>query len=118
MHARYLIPALMCLASTIHAQAANQAILTWNPVTADTDGNPVTGVQYNVWQGLRGAAKSKATTTSAVTLTIGSGLSSGSAYCWQVSAFTATNPESALSAEACKQFPPAPAASPSALTVQ
>jgi hypothetical protein len=98
--------------------AADQAVLTWTGVSVDVNNNPVTGVTYNVYQGVKGATKVKVGNTSATTYTANLTQASGTTYCWQVSALTATNPESALSTEACKTFPAAQMATPTTLTVQ
>lgn len=100
------------------ALAANQAVLSWGAVTKDVEGNAITGVTYNLYQGVQGQPKVKTgTPQSATTATISSGLTSGRTYCWQVSA-SANGVEGALSNEACKSFPPAAPEAPASLTAQ
>lgn len=78
------------------------AVLTWTAVTKDTDGNALTGVTYNIYQGPRGSGKQKVATGitsltyTAVALPVGE-------TCWRVSA-SANALEGGASAEGCKSF--------------
>jgi len=88
------------------AMAANTAVLTWDYTSNDpANDNPT----YQVYQGLQGQPKAAGPTTTAKTLTINTGLVSGKTYCWAVTAVVGAN-ESSPSGEACKTFPPGPAA--------
>jgi hypothetical protein len=102
------ICALLALVA-LNASAANQAVLSWNPPTTFADGTPISGIlTYNAYQGVKGQPKVKVTLASVLptTLTVASGLQSGTTYCWAVTALIGTN-ESDQSIEACKTFPPA-----------
>ena len=105
---RRLLPLLLCLfAASVFA--ANQATLTW---TYDTVTWPT--VTFNVYQGPQGQPKAKVLTgVTPLTATINTGLISGSAYCWEVTAVVGSS-ETGPSNEACKTFPP----NPSSLTVK
>jgi len=88
------------VASTSHAQAANQASLSWSAPTTYSDGSPLTGtLTYTVYQGPQGGTKAKVSSTATTTYTVSSGLTQGTTVCWQVSA-TLNGQESALSNEA------------------
>ena len=91
------------------AFAANTATITFQAPTARTDGTAPTGaISYNVYQGVKGQAKTKVGTITTTTGQITNGLLGGVEYCWQVTAQEAGAPESAMSNEACKAFPLAP----------
>lgn len=94
----------------VSAFAANTATITFSAPTTRTDGSSISGaLTYEVYQGLKGAAKVKVATISSTTSTISTGLVSGNEYCWDVVAVEAANPApSAHSAEACKAFALAP----------
>ena len=102
--------AIFILAMTAaYAQTANTATISFNAPTARVDGSPITGaLTYKVYQGTAGQAKAVVGTISTTTSTITTGLLGGTTYCWQVSALEGGANESALSAEACKTFPPSP----------
>ena len=97
--------ALLALASA-PVFAANQATIKFNAPTKYEDGSTIatgTTITYNLYQGLKGAAKTKVgTVVSGSTVT--TGLQSGSDYCWQVTAVI-NGMESDKSNEACKAFP-------------
>lgn len=91
--------------ATSHAQTARTAVITFAAPTARTDGSTITGaLSYEVWQGLKGAAKGKAGTINNTTTTISTGLQGGREYCWYVIAVEAGGGSSAPSNEACKAF--------------
>lgn len=114
-----LAPILVLISLGALAATPNQAVLSWTAPTTYSDGTPVTDpITYTVYQGLQGQPKAKGPTgITATTVTISTGLLSGRTYCWAVTAATATSPESAPSAEACKTFPPAAPEAPANLTV-
>lgn len=96
------------LAGPAAAQAANTATITFTAPTALADGSaiPVGSVlSYNVYQGEKGAAKTKVATISASPGSVTTGLSTGKAYCFQLSAVL-NGLEGAQSNEACKSFVP------------
>lgn len=74
--------------------------------TMFTDGDPITTtVSYEIYQGLKGAPKSKVGTISTTTATVSTGLLAGKEYCWHVVAVVAGYPPSDPSGEKCKSFP-------------
>lgn len=105
-----LFLALAFLSVFASAQAAPTATITFSPPTAYADGTPIaagTVLSYNLYQGEKGAAKTKVGSVTSPT-TVTTGLQVGKSYCWAVSA-VANAVEGALSDEACKSFPfPAP----------
>lgn len=112
---RLFLFSLVLLAGVVSAQTPRQALLTWTPVTTTVDGDAVSGpVSYKVYQGPKGGTKSVVQTLSALTVTIN--LPVGET-CFQVSASTTVNGESALSAEGCKSLAPGKPGAPT-LTVQ
>lgn len=106
----FLIAACVMLALPALAQTANTATITFAPSTKwDDDTNyPANAVvTYNLWQGVKGAARTKVGTfTSGGSIT--TGLLTGTEYCWDVTTVvkvgTAPALEGAHSAEACKNF--------------
>ena len=42
---------MLCLGILVGAQTAHNLVLTWNAVTQDSAGTPITGVNYNVYSG-------------------------------------------------------------------
>jgi fibronectin type 3 domain-containing protein len=118
MRNRLFTLALMCVAATSHAQAANQAVLTWTAPTTYSDGTPLpaSGLAYKVYRGLSGATKTVIASPTTTTYT-DTGQAQGTTVCYQVSA-TLAGQESALSTEACKTFPALAPSAPSALRVQ
>jgi hypothetical protein len=99
------------------AAPARTAALSWTATTQDTDGNTITGVTYNVYQGAKGSSSK---TKVAQGLTVLSYTATNLPYgetCFNVSAQTVALGESALSAEGCKSFPLPKPAAPS-LTVE
>lgn len=108
---RFLMMAVaLFFASLAMAQAApNQAQLSWTPGTVRSDGTtvPAAAQSFNIYQGVKGAAKTKVGTVTATTNTLNVGLLSNTEYCWQVTAFETTvgaSSESAMSNEGCKKF--------------
>jgi hypothetical protein len=105
-------------ATAVYAQAARTAVITFPAPTTRTDGTTITGaLSYEVWQGLKGGTKAKASTVNATSTTINitTGLLGGTEYCWHIVVVEAGNPEkSAASNEACKAFP---MASPGVVTI-
>lgn len=100
---RSLIVALLFL--PLLALAANTGTINFTPSTQNTDGTAIDGpVTYNLYQGIKGAAKTKVGTVAATGTTINTGLANGVEYCWEVTAVARGN-ESARSNEACKSFP-------------
>lgn len=89
-----------------HAQAANTATITFTAATQRTDGTTMTGaVSYEVWQGLKGATKTKVGTITGTSTTINTGLVGGSEYCWYIITREVGNANPSLpSNEACKAF--------------
>lgn len=101
------------------AQVSRDAKLTYAAVSQTVDGDPVTGaVTYNVYQGAKGAAnKTKVKTgLTALTSTV-TGLPTGET-CFNVTAQTVVNGESAFSQEACKSFAVGKPAAVQTLTVE
>lgn len=113
------VAVLLLVVSDAFAQTANRATITFEPSTRYTDGTVYpTGavVSYDLYQGLRGAAKTRVgTVTSGGNIT--TGLLTGNEYCWDVVTLvkigTAAAVESAHSTEACKSF----AGTPSVVTI-
>lgn len=106
----------------VHAQAANQAVLTFTIPTLRSDGTsiPAAAISYNIYQGLKGQAKTKVGTVTTNTTTLTTGLLSNTQYCWQVTAFetaVGASSESVMSNEGCKTMPAA-AVGTVTLTVQ
>lgn len=102
---RAIFVALLLIATGL-AQAANQAVLTW-----DYDVVTFPTVTFNVYGAEKGQPKAVVATTAAgaKTATLTSGLVTGKAYCWQLTAVV-DGSESAMSNEACKTFPAPPTA--------
>lgn len=100
----FFILGFLLLCSNL-AMAANTATITFSAPTKYTDGSSIasgTTITYNLYQGLKGASKTKvgAVVSGAIVTT---GLQSGQEYCWQVTALI-NGVESAMSNEACKAF--------------
>jgi hypothetical protein len=111
-----LIIALMAIGtvcSIAYAQAANTATITFSPSTAYTDGTAYPSgavVSYNLWQGLKGAARVKVGAFSSGG-SITTGLLTGNEYCWDVTTvvtIVGSATESAHSVAACKKFDGSP----------
>ena len=105
----YLLIASMAvfMVSVSQAQAAPQAVISFNKPTKYTDGTTIAAnavITYELFQGLKGAAKAKVSTITTTTATVTSGLVAGNEYCWQVTAII-NAVTSALSNEGCKAFP-------------
>ena len=99
----FIVTALVALS----ASAQNQATISYTRPTTYANGTALdaaTAVTYNLYQGIKGQAKTKVATISAVSNTVNTGLASGQTYCWSVSAI-ANGIEGDLSLEACKTFP-------------
>jgi hypothetical protein len=97
-------------ATAAYAQAARTATITFTAPTTRTDGSTITGaLSYEVWQGLKGGTKAKASTVNATSTTINitTGLQGGREYCWHIVAVEA-GVASAPSNEACKAFEQSP----------
>lgn len=104
----FLLAAIIALAAPTLAQAAPlSAVLSWPPSTTRTDGTPITGpVTFTVYQGPSGAEVKTFSWILGSTLTVTTGLASGTTVCWQVTETeTATGLESARTPENCKTFP-------------
>lgn len=117
---RHLLIGLLLAVASVAAFAANTAQLSWTPPSSYMDGAPIpsgTPITYTIRQGLKGQTKAVAGTVTTSGSTITTGLLSGNEYCWQVTGRVSTGPESDLSNEACKAFPPSPP-QPFTLTVQ
>lgn len=100
--------ALTLLAASALAQSANTATITFSPPTTLADGTALpagSALSYNVYQGEKGAAKVKVATISASPGSIASGLSTGKAYCFELTAVL-SGLESVHTNEACKSFIP------------
>ena len=108
-----LVAGVMAVAN---AQAANTAVITYQAATTRTDGSTMTGaVSYEIWQGLKGATKTKIGTITSLQTTLTTGLLGGNEYCWYVITREAGNANpSAPSNEACKAFP---IAAPNTVTI-
>lgn len=103
----WLTLALVVLfAFAITAEAANQATITFTAPSKRTDGSSITGaLSYEVWQGLKGQAKTKIGTITATNTTVTAGLLGGNEYCWHVVAIEAGNPKpSDPPSDGCKAF--------------
>lgn len=100
-----LIASLLLLGSYA-AYAANTATITFTAPTKRVDGSSITGaLSYEVWQGIKGQAKTKVGTITATNTTVSSGLLGGNEYCWHVVAIEAGNPKpSDPSSDGCKAF--------------
>lgn len=112
-----LIAMLIGLHVSLAAAQTRTATITFTRPTKYVDGTDIaagTTVTYNVYQGAKGATKTKVATISATATTINTGLQPGET-CWQVTA-VANGVESAMSNEACKTFP-WPATEPVTITV-
>ena len=110
---KHIITLVLALLSPL-ALAANTAVLTWTEPAASPDG----AYAYNVYQGIKGQAKTRVqTAVPGTTTTISTGLLLGREYCWQLRTVIVgfESVESVDSTEACKTFP---GAAPSALTVK
>ena len=94
-------------AFSMDSYAAPSAIISWTAPTTYVNGTPLpaTGIGYNIYQGLQGAAKTKVGSTTSLTYTVSTGLVPGTTVCFQVSTTLGTD-ESVLSNEACKPLPP------------
>lgn len=89
----------------------SQSLTIHVPTTQDVNGNPITGVTYNWYQGLKGAAKLKVISQQASITQVFNNVPYGET-CWTVTAQTPVNPESKESNEACYTFPYPQAAAP------
>lgn len=100
------IAVVLAFCGTIaHAQTARSAVISYQAPTTRTDGSTITGaLSYEIWQGVKGAVKTKVGTITSIQTTITTGLQGGKEYCWQVAALEAGGGTSALSNEACKAF--------------
>ena len=98
----------LSVAAEAPAQATpNTATISFTRPTQYADGSSLdatVAVTYGLYQGIKGQAKTKVATISAVSNTVNTGLASGQTYCWSVSAI-ANGIEGDLSLEACKTFP-------------
>lgn len=103
---------LLGLASVTDAQTSTvSAKLDYVPPTKNTDGSAIVGsLTYNIYQGAKGAVKTKVSSTAGSTVTI-SNVAPGT--CFEVSALNGTI-EGPHTNEACLPFSPG---SPSSLTV-
>lgn len=103
---RLLLAALLLVVFPALAQTPRQATITFTAPTQRTDNSSITGaLSYEVWQGLKGGAKTKVGTITTTNTTVTTGLAGGSEYCWHVVAVEAGNTSpSAASNEACKAF--------------
>lgn len=105
MMTRLILGLVMALGMAAVCSAANEATLTFSPVTEYTDGTSIPAgktVTYDVYQGLKGAARAKVgSIVSGGKLT--TGLLTGNEYCWHVQAVVDAT-SSAPSNEACKRF--------------
>ena len=98
----FIVTALVALS----ASAQNQATISYTRPTTYANGTALdaaTAVTYNLYQGIKGQAKSKVATVGAVTTTVNVGLQSGVSYCWTVSV-VANGIEGDQSLEGCKDF--------------
>jgi hypothetical protein len=106
---RYLAVLLLFFGVVASAQTPRTASITFTAPTLRTDGTTITGaLSYEVWQGIKGGTKAKASTVNATSTTINitTGLLGGTEYCWHIVVVEAGNAEkSAPSNEACKAFP-------------
>lgn len=95
------------VAFAVRAQAARQAVIQYTAPTTRTDGSTISGaLSYEIWQGIKGAPKTRIGTISSLQTTIDTGLLGGTEYCWHVIAIEAGNAVKSLpSNEACKVFP-------------
>lgn len=96
----------LCVWGLALAQVPDRtAKLSWIAVTKAVDGSTISGVTYNIYQGAKGSTSKPKVKTGLTALTFtASGLPPGET-CWNMTAQTAVNGESALSNEACKSFP-------------
>lgn len=101
-----MLVALWCAKEAVAQSQARTATITFTAPTTRTDGTNVSGaLTYEVWQGLKGATKTRVGTISTTNTTVSTGLVGGAEYCWHVIAVEAANPtKSAPSNEACKAF--------------
>ena len=109
-----VIGALAMLFVTYKAVAQSQprtATITFTAPTTRTDGTNITGaLSYELYQGLKGAAKVKVSTFTGSATTVSTGLVGGSEYCWAIVALEAGNSTpSAMSTDSptglnCKKF--------------
>jgi hypothetical protein len=107
---RYLAALLVLVTFAASAQTPRTAVITFTAPTTRTDGSTITGaLSYEVWQGLKGGTKAKASTVNATSTTINitTGLQGGREYCWHIVAVEA-GVGSAPSNEACKAFEQSP----------
>jgi hypothetical protein len=107
---RYLAALLVLVTFAATAQTPRTAVITFTAPTTRTDGSTITGaLSYEVWQGLKGGTKAKASTVNATSTTINitTGLLGGREYCWHIVAVEA-GIASAPSNEACKAFEQSP----------
>lgn len=100
-----MLSVVSCL-SVAHAQTARTAVITFNKPTKYKDGTDIalgTVVTYGVYQGAKGATKTKVATITGTATTINSGLQPGET-CWQVATVANGKESTELSNEACKTF--------------
>jgi hypothetical protein len=101
-----VVAAGLCLLAGVSiAQQARTATISFTKPVQYVDGTAIaasTVVTYNVYQGAKGATKTKVATITGTATTINTGLQPGET-CWQVTA-VANGVESALSNEGCKTF--------------
>lgn len=100
---------LAACALPVAAQSANTATITFAPPSTLADGTAMpsgAALTYNVYQGIKGQAKAKVATISASPASVATGLSTGNAYCFELTSVL-NGLESARSNEGCKSFIPA-----------
>lgn len=104
----FALAALGSWMNVAHAQTPTASVtLRWTAPTAHTDDTPITTpLTYNVYAGVRGAAKAKIGTTSAGITTYIASVPIGS--CFAVSAVESGAGESAQTAEVCMLSVPKP----------
>jgi hypothetical protein len=102
----FLLFVLLFCWSAATAQEARTATITFTAPTQRTDNSTITGaLTYEVWQGLKGASKTRVGTISTTNTTVTSGLAGGAEYCWHIVVREAGNAAPSLpSNEACKAF--------------
>lgn len=106
-----LFALLLASITSVFAQAVpNKATITFTAPPTHSDGTPITAaLSYNIYQGVGvGSSKTKVGTITTTTGVINTGLLSSTTYCFQVTVFEGTGPESAMSNEACKTFAASP----------
>ncbi len=103
---------VVLLSLSVHAASPSRtALLSWGAVAQDTDGNTISGVTYNVYQGAKGSSSKTKIAQGLTSLNYTATNLPYGETCFNVSASTVALGESALSAEGCKSFPlPKPAA--------